>query len=169
MEKCLHAIDWFNDRAGVGFAYLLPPLVLVVVLGVISRYIFKAPYKWTFEMTDFLWGGFCMLGGAYCILYDDHVKIDVLWGRFSKRGKAIADLVTFIFFAAFAWVLFWLGTEATIMALHRPWETTITNWAPIIWPVNITIPIGGFLMLLQGVAKFIRDFRIATKRAGGEA
>jgi len=169
MDKFLHAIEWFTDRSGEVFAWLMPPLVLVVVLQVISRYVFNAPFSWTFEMTNFLWASMTCLGAAYCILYDVHVRIDVLFGRFSGRGKAIADLVTFVFFVAFAMALLLKGIPFTAKALRLPWETSITNWAPILWPIKITIPLGAFLMLLQGVAKFIRDFRIATTRAGGEA
>lgn len=167
MEKFLRGIDKLNERAGGGFAYLLPCLVLVVVWQVVSRYIFRSPSEWTFEMTNFLCGGLSMLGAAYCILHKDHVRIDVLWGRFSERGKAIADLVTFVFFLLFAVVLLWKGVDVTRAALQTPWETTITPWSPVIWPVKILIPIAAFLLLLQGVVKFIRDFRIAITRTGG--
>jgi len=169
MEKCLHAIDRFNERVGVGFAYLLPLLVVVVVLQVVSRYAFRAPFVWTFEMTNFLCGGLSMLGCGYALLHKSHVRIDVLWGRFSERGKAIADLVTFVFLLAFAMTLLWLGIKATWAALQPPWETTITPWSPVIWPVKMLLPIAGFLFLLQGVANFLRDFRMAVTRTRGEA
>lgn len=167
MEKCLRVIDKINEYAGVGFSYLLPSLVLVVVWQVISRYIFRTPSQWTFEMTNFLCGGLSLLGIAFCILHEQHVRVDVLWGKFSERGKAVADLVTFVFFLVFAVMLFWKGLEATQAALERPWETTITPWAPVTWPIKMTIPIGAFLAILQGVAKFIRDLRLAATGKGG--
>jgi len=144
------------------------PLIYVIVHEVVSRYIFNRPPAWAFELSLFLGNSFCIIGGAYCLLHAQHVRIDVLWGRFSKRGKAILDLVTFVLFFLFVVALLWFGWQRAWFALQWPWEVSMTPWAPILWPFRISVPIGALLLLLQGIAKFIRDFGIATTGRGGD-
>jgi TRAP-type mannitol/chloroaromatic compound transport system permease small subunit len=82
--------------------------------------------------------------------------VDIFWGRYSDRGKAILDICTVGFVFLYLGVLFWTSLEATI----RSWqlrETTMTYWAPPYYPLRTTVPVGCFLFMLQALAKLIRD------------
>jgi len=165
IEKALSVIDRVNRWSAEYFvAYLLPVLMVVVVYEVVGRYLFNTPTEWAFETSYFLTGALTILGGAYLLLYNAHVRVDLFWGRFSKRGQAITDLATFVFFALVVAILLWWGTAALWNSLQPPLEHTETPWAPVLWPIRTAIVTGAFLLLLQGVAKFIRDFRTAITK-----
>lgn len=74
------------------------------------------------------------------------------------------DAATFIFFFMFVVVLLWKGWDMTWKALQIM-ERSQSQWGPVIWPSRLVIPVGAFLLLLQGLAKFIRDMAVATGRA----
>ena len=162
MDKVLRLVDRVSAWSGGIAAYVFPTMVLVTVYEVIFRYVFKRPTAWAFEMSLFICGGTSLIGGAYCLLHKAHIRIDVIWNRFSSRWKAILDLVTFTPFFLFILVLVLWGWEAAWTALQPPQEISLTPWAPVMWPIKITIPIGAFLILLQAIAKFIRDLRTAA-------
>ena len=104
-----------------------------------------------------------MLGGGYVFLHEGHVRLDALYERFTPRVKAILDLITFIFFFIFCGVLIWKGWLMgwdSLMMLER----TQSAFAPPLYPIKLVIPVGAGLLILQGLAKFIRDLSIATMR-----
>lgn len=107
-----------------------------------------------------------MLGGAYTLLHGSHVKMDVLYVRLSTRGRAILDIVTFAVFLFFVVILIWKSGHMAVKSFEIM-EKTESAWGPIIWPARITITVGAFLLLLQGMAKFIRD--IITATGGGQS
>ena len=161
IRRILHFIDSLSDVTGKAFGYLILVLVMVVLYEVLMRYVFNLSQMWSFETSVFLWGAFFVMGGAYLLKHGGHVKIDVLYSLLSPRGKAITDLVTSIFFFTFIGLLIWKGWDLAWRAFELG-ERTDSAWHPILWPVRMLIPVGAFLMLLQGLAKFIRDLFIAV-------
>ncbi len=137
---------------------------LVVVHGVVMRYVFNAPTIWSLELTIYLCAATYLMGGAYAHLYNFHVKVDIFYERWTPRVRAIIDLATALFFFIGVGVMLWMGAEWTAKAIIKG-ATSGSIWEPIIWPVRMLIPLGSFLLILQGLAKFIRDFNVA--RTGG--
>lgn len=162
MKVFLSAIDAVSAWSGKIFSFLTVVVVGVITFEVIMRYVFHAPTRWGHETMTYLSGILYMMGGAYTLYLQRHARVDVVYERFSPRIRAIMDLVTFPAFFLFCGVLLWVGAEYFwASAVIR--ETTPSGWAPPIYPIKLFIPLGGFLILLQGLAKFIRDFNIATK------
>lgn len=152
-------VDRINEYAGRIVAFLILGHVCVIVWGVVLRYVFDSPQIWVDEMGLFLFGGYVILGGGYTFLHGEHVNTDILYRRFSQRGKAILDLVTFPLFFSFCAILFWKGMKMAIGAViiaEKSWSV----WGPPVWPIKIAVPVGAFLILLQGVSKLIRDIAI---------
>ena len=85
--------------------------------------------------------------------------MDVIYMRLSLRLRAILDVVTFSLFLTFVGVLLWQTWEYALVALSKL-ETSNSVWSPPVYPVKMLMPIGAFMLLLQGVAKFIRDLYI---------
>jgi len=147
------------------FAFFYLAVIGVICVEVVMRYVFNSPTVWAQESMQYLSGVTYMMGGAYTLYAGAHVKMEILYQTWSRRRRAIVDLLTFPAFLIFAGVLFWKGWQfAWASILLR--ETTFSGWAPPIYPVKATIPIGCLLLLLQGVAKFCRDISVAT---GGES
>jgi len=168
MERYLRYIDRTNEILGKAVMYLIPLLCLQMLFEVISRYGFHSPTKWGFETSVFLMGIFALLGGGYGVLHKSHVTLDVLYGRLSERGKTILDIATFPLFAIFAFMLVWWAARwawSSTLILER--STTV--WAPYTFWFKWMIPIGGFFLVLQRLAKLARDIRLlASGKSGGK-
>ncbi len=136
-------------------------MLVLVFGGALSRYVFDAPIKWIPELSQFVFAASFMLAGAATLLWKGHVRIDALVERLSLRTQAVIELVTSVFFWLFCGTLLYQGG---IMALEsvEELETTGTFWDPPMWPIKLVIPISVVLLMLQGVAKFIRDWHMAT-------
>ena len=93
------------------------------------------------------------------------MRVDVFYTKFSPRGKAIADIVTSVFFFIFVGTLLWTSGRFALDAFNpgNVGEVSFTEWGIQYWPVKLTMPIGAALLLLQGVAKLIKDIVIVTR------
>jgi len=159
----LSIIDSLSEWSGKTFSFLLVVATLVVVFEVVMRYVFNAPTIWGLELTIYLCATIYVMAGAYAHWLDAHVKVDVLYMRWSLRTKAIVDSVlTGPLFLFFCGVLVWQSGEWTWVAITRGF-TSGTMWAPPLWPMRLVLFLGSSLLLLQGLAKFVRDLITATK------
>jgi len=156
MNKMADILDWFAETVGKIVSLLLLAMMISVALEIALRLFTGRPLIWTFEMSLFLFGGYIMLLGGYAFKSESHVRLDFFYGRASQRMKAILDLITFPFVLLFLVILVYLNIEAAYEAWISS-ERSQSLWAPYLFPIKVTIPIGAFLMLLAGVAKFIRN------------
>ena len=159
--------DWIeriNVKAGEFVAYWAVIAVFFYYYEVVARYVFNSPTNWVHESMFLMFGMQYMISGAYAYREDQHVRVDVLYTRFSVRGKAIADIVTSVFFFIFTLTLLWTGWRFASDAIGNH-ETSFTEWGIQYWPVKLTIPIGAALIILQGVSKLIKDILIVTRKA----
>lgn len=166
IEYFLRYTDWVNGKFGWFVAFLMCPMMFIMIWEIVMRYFFNRPSIWAYETSLFLYGGYIVLGGAYTLLVQGHVNVDVIWGRLSTRGRAIIDICTVGFVFLYLGVLFWESLKVTITAWQIK-ETTMTFWAPPYYPLRTTVPVGCFLFMLQALAKLIRD--IFTAISGKEA
>jgi TRAP-type mannitol/chloroaromatic compound transport system permease small subunit len=140
-------------------------LIIAFIVGyeIIMRYGFNRPTVWVNEMSAMLFGTFIILGGAYTARYNGHVPMDVVYNKFSKRGKAILDVISFfILTLPLLGVLVWKGGESawrSVMTL----EHDSSQWGPPLYPLRVMLPLGAFLFLLQASAKLVRDFIVIFK------
>ncbi|MEO7056938.1 MAG: TRAP transporter small permease subunit [Caldimonas sp.] len=157
-------IDRLNTRIGHYVAYWALIAVFVYYYEVLARYVFNSPTNWVHESMFLMFGMQYMLCGAYAYREDQHVRVDVIYTRFSARGKAIADIFTSIFFFIFTLTLFWTGWRFAADAIGNH-ESSFTEWGIQYWPVKIAIPVGGALIVLQGLSKLVKDILIVRRRA----
>lgn len=160
VKRFLHLVDAINEWVGDKDSWLIIVLVGIVVTEVIARYGFNRPLIWPHELSIFIFGAYMILAGGYVLLHRGHVNVDIFQRRFSLRTRAIMDLGTSAFFFLFCSLLVWKSTEMAWRSLMLR-EATQSVWAPPVYPIKIIIPIAAFLLLTQGLAKFIRDFSIA--------
>ncbi len=161
MKRFLHVIDGISDWSGKIVSFFLLITMLIIGFEVIMR-MFDKPQIWVFDVTLYTAGVAYVVGGAYAHLKNRHVRMDVLFDRLSPRTQSLLDLLTLPGFVVFCGILLWIGGV-------RGWESFLMNeklytgFMPIVWPVRMMIPVGGFLILLQGLAKAIRDFHMVVK------
>ena len=140
---------------------LFLPLVGIVMMEVVLRHFFNSPTIWAWDVNVQLAAAIAILGGGYGLLYGRHVVVDVMVGHLSPRARARIDLVTSALFFFVMAILLWVAVSWAERSLSsRELYTSLLE--PPIYPLRIVVAIGVFLMLMQGVAKFIRDLAIAT-------
>jgi len=164
LKSILRLIDATSESTGKVVSFFVVFAMLILLYEVVSRYVFGAPTLWAHEISRHFYGAHFMLGGAYALLHGNHVITDVVVGPLSPRKRAVVDAIFWMVFFYFCGLLLWEGVGMAYYAVMRQ-ETTLTVFSSPVWPVKLTIPIGAFLILMQGIAKFIRD--IFTAVTGG--
>lgn len=155
----LDAIDRINEGFGKIFSFAFLAATIIVVYAVLMRYCFNRPISWGLELTIYLCGATYLMGGPYAEAGDAHIRIDSLYSKFPLRWRLLIDLcltAPLLFF--FCVLLIWSGWEWAWQALVTS-ERSMTEWNPIIWPMRMLIPLSTFLLLLQALARFIRNLR----------
>ena len=165
MPFFLKFIDKMNEWTGKLFAWLVVFLAIGLMYEVIARYAFNAPTVWSYDITYMLYGAHFMMGAGYCLYVKGHVRVDVFYRLFSPRWQAIADCFFYLilFFPAIT-VLFIYGIEYAAFAWQMQEASYAGAWRPPIYPIKTVLPLAALLLLLQGVAEFIRTLGIAVRR-----
>jgi TRAP-type mannitol/chloroaromatic compound transport system permease small subunit len=158
------AIEWVNVKAGEYVAYWGVIAVFVYYYEVLARYVFNSPTNWVHESMFLMFGMQYMISGAYAYKEDQHVRVDVVYSHLSVRGKAIADIISSVFFFIFTMTMLWTGWKFASDAVSAG-ETSFTEWTVQYWPVKLCIPIGAALIVLQGVSKLVKDIMLVRKGA----
>ncbi len=165
MKRLLSIMDRISIWIGKVSSVLVFAVASVVVYEVAMRYVFHLPTQWASESVGIGCSLMYVMGGAWVIYQNKHVKIDTLYERMSPRTQAAMDVATYFFFVLYTGVMTWASTKyAWKSFLLR--ETSGTPWDPPIYPIKFAMAFGFLLMLLQGTVKFIRDaYFLLTKRA----
>jgi TRAP-type mannitol/chloroaromatic compound transport system permease small subunit len=150
------AIEWLNIKTGEFVAFWAVISVFVYYYEVIARFVFNSPTNWVHESMFLMYGMQYMLAGAFAYQCDQHVRVDVFYVKLSPRGRAIADIITSVFFFIFILTMLWTGSKFALDAVNNR-EVSFTEWGVQYWPVKLMIPIGATLMALQGLSKLIKD------------
>lgn len=160
LRTLLRAIDKTNEWVARAVSWAVLVLIGTTVYEVVRRYAFGSPTSWVFEFNYLLHGVYFLLLGAYTYAVRGHVSVDILYGRLPPRGQAILDLVTAPLFFFFLAMMFWFGGRFALVSMGFR-ETLSSAWAPPIWPVKMVIPVAAGMVILQGLAKFLRDLHVA--------
>ncbi len=159
IDGFLRVVDGINEHVGRWMSFVAIFMAVIVVYEVAMRYIFQSPTIWAMEVNQALLCWYTALAGGHVLLYGSHVNVDILYGLMSVRKRAFTDLVTAIFSLSFIFVLIWMSWDF----FKESWDYSETSLSILElrqWPIKIVIPIGGILLFLQLIAKFIRDVRI---------
>ncbi len=149
-------VDAFNRRVGRLVMLLIFVMIGVLLYASVSRSLFNSPLVWGVEVSQFLMASYYLLGGAYSMQLDSHVRMDLFYSRWSARTRALVDVMTMLLLFVFLGALLAGGISSTGYAL-RYGETSYTTWAPPLAPIKIIMTLGILLMLLQCLSTFFKD------------
>ena len=155
--RIVRIFDTVGEWSGKVVAPIIAILTVVLIFEMVMRYAFNAPTVWVHETTQYLFVTYAFIAGAYTFRVGLHVNMDIFYRRFPTRTKAAIDLFTSLVSLGYIIGLLWWGGLEALESI-KVWEFSTTVWAPPIYPFKAMIPIGAFLVLLQWLAKFIRDF-----------
>ncbi len=156
----MRLIDRLNGIVGRFAMYLVFVIMGVLLYSSLSRTLFDAPLLWSVEVAQMTMAAYYLLGGGYSIQLDSHVRMDLLYARWSPKTKAVVDCITAVGLLAYLVVLLYGGVSSTQYALEYN-QKNYSVWAPPMAPIKIAMTVGIALMLLQIVAVFFRDLAAA--------
>lgn len=159
-------VDALNAAVGHFAMYLFFVLAAVLLYSVASRVLFAVPVNWVLEMSQFILSAYYLLGGAYSLQQDAHVRMDLFYGRLTHRRRATLDAFTILFVIFYLGVLFAGGLSSTEYAITYN-QKNYTAWGPPLWPIKSIMTLGIFLMLLQMISQFFKDVAAARGRPIG--
>ncbi|HUV56694.1 MAG TPA: TRAP transporter small permease subunit [Dehalococcoidales bacterium] len=162
-NKLGQAVDLANEWMGRLAWALILFLMCFGVYDVIRRYIFNAPTVWGYVVLKMGLVALAAIGGGYALKRGSFVRVDILYARWSRRGKAIADIATFAFVALFCVIGIWYGIDMAHFAITTGQVTANVEQFPM-GPVKSLIPLGIFLVLLVVVKTFVSDIRVVFHR-----
>ncbi len=160
LQRCFHVVDSISENTGKILSWLILPLVGIFCWEVLLRGVFNAPTIWAHESTQYFFGVYFMLGGAYAMKLGSMVNVDIVVKGMKPRARAILDGVTGLFTFTFLIALMWKGLDFALWSVKIN-EMSQTPWGPPIYPFKIAVVVGASLMCLQVLTKYIRDIILA--------
>ena len=153
-------VDAMNRYVGLFAMHLLFVLAAILLTSTVSRVFLGASVNWALEMSQFILSAYYLLGGAYAVQLDSHVRMDVFYSQLTARKRAVTDAITILFVIFYLCVLFAGGISSTNYAIVYK-QQNYSAWAPVLWPIKLVMTTGIFLMLLQAISTFFKDVAAA--------
>jgi len=170
------AIDILNYRAGQIIALLLVPLIAVVVFEVISRNSFSilqdagfedlarslnlGPTLWVYDTSRMIAGVLFMAAAGYGLMRGVHIRADFLYRFWSNKTQATVDATLYLLFFIPSMIFFTIVSAKFWWLAFSTGETMQVDsaWGPLLWPARLAMPVGAFLLTLQGIPEIFRAF-----------
>jgi len=156
------AIDGLNERIGRTLMWLVLVAVLVSAGNATTRYMLDIASNAWLELQWYLFAAVFLLCSGYTLRHNEHIRIDVVNSRFSTRTQMWIDIFGLVFFLLpMATIIMWLSWPIFVNA-YESGEVSVNAGGLIRWPARLLVPVGFFLLSLQGLSELIK--RIAFLR-----
>lgn len=158
IEKIYNRIGMISEWSGRTVRFLMIILVLNIVYDVSARYIFNAPTVWSYGLSYMTGTAIIAMGMCYVYYHHANVRIDIIYSRLPPKGKLLIDIcLTVVFFFPLVFMLTKVWAQDTWQAYVLKEVSSETIWYPPLWPIKLVVTIGFVLLLLQGIAIFLKD------------
>jgi TRAP-type mannitol/chloroaromatic compound transport system permease small subunit len=149
-------IDALNEKIGLAISWALLVAVLICSGNALIRYTFNTSSNAWLEIQWYLFSAIFLLASSYTLRRNEHVRIDVIVGKFSKRTQVWIDVFGFTFFLLPTTLLIlYFATPYAVESLRNQ-EVSSNAGGLIVWPAKLLIPVGFFLLTLQGISELIK-------------
>jgi TRAP-type mannitol/chloroaromatic compound transport system permease small subunit len=160
--KFSKAVDWLNALVGKYVIWLILASVVISAVNAAVRKILNTSSNAYLEVQWYLFAASFLLAAGYTLLQGEHVRIDVISQRLSRRKQVWIDVIGFAFFLTpLCCAVLWFGVPFFLQG-YRSGEISGNAGGLIRWPVYLMMPLGFTLLLLQGWSELIK--RIAFLR-----
>lgn len=162
--RLIRVIDTMNDWVGRVVCLLVVPIIAAMTYEVVARKLFIAPTLWAFDVSRMLYGMSFMLGAGYALMRGLHIRADFLYRGLSERTQGRIDLILYItFFMPAMMLLFWAAQEFAMKSFLQNERAGDSTWAPIVWPVKISLAAGVGFLVIQGISEICKSWYAATR------
>ena len=156
--KLSSLIDALTERVGKAIIWLVLVVTLIAAGNAVMRYTLNYSSNAFLEIQWYLFSAIFLLGAGYTLMRNEHVRIDLIAGQLSRRGQAWIDIFGIIFFLLpMAIAVMYLSWPIFLLALNNN-EQSSNAGGLVVWPVRLLVPIGFFLLVIQGVSELIKRF-----------
>ena len=149
-------IDTVNERIGLSISWALLAAVLICAGNALVRYLLNISSNAWLEIQWYLFGAIFLLASSYTLKRNEHVRIDVVVGRFPKRAQVWIDVFGFLLFLLPATFLILYFAVPFAFESIRSQEMSSNAGGLIVWPAKLLIPVGFLLLTLQGISELIK-------------
>jgi TRAP-type mannitol/chloroaromatic compound transport system permease small subunit len=151
-------IDRVTERAGKLLTWLVLAAVLISALNAIVRKVFSVGSNAFLEVQWYLFAAVFLMTAGYTLLRNEHVRIDVLSGRLSKRGQAWIDIIGLTAFLLPISLLMVYLSWPQFMNAYVSGEMSSNAGGLIRWPAKLLIPVGFSMLIIQAISELIKRF-----------
>ena len=148
-------IERVIDLLGRATSWLALVIVMLMAVNVILRYLFSYGSVWAQELEWHLLAPLILFGMSYALLHGEHVRVDVLYGKFSPAAKLRVDVVGSLLGIAISAIIIWLSLkyveQSWVIGEKSPDPGGLTHR----WVLKALIPLGFFFLILQSIAVLI--------------
>lgn len=152
------AIDYLNERVGRLVYWCVLVMVLVSAANATSRYALNMASNAWLELQWYLFAAVFLLCSGYTLLHNEHIRIDVVSSRLSRRTQIWIDILgTLLFLLPISVYILWTGWSAFVNAWNSG-EISGNAGGLVRWPARLLVPAGFFLLTIQGLSEIIKRF-----------
>jgi TRAP-type mannitol/chloroaromatic compound transport system permease small subunit len=157
LPKFCKTIDSFIERLGSVVCWLNSILVVNIVVQVILRYALGEGKIWLEELEWHFYAVLILVGLSYCLVSDNHVRLDIFYRKFPATKKEYVDLFGMIFMVLPLFtVLFYHGLDFVATAWHVSESSPHPLGLPCWWIIKAFIPLTMFLVIVAALSRIVR-------------
>ena len=160
------AIERLVDWIGRATSWLALAIVLLMATNVVLRYLFSYGSVWSQELEWHLLAPLILFAISYALQKGEHVRVDVLYARFTPRGKAVVNIAEALICLAVAIIIVWLSLKYVQQSYVIDEKSADPGGLTHRWVLKALIPAGFVLVALQSVAEIVKSlarFRRAAR------
>jgi TRAP-type mannitol/chloroaromatic compound transport system permease small subunit len=162
-------IDSLNNLVGRWASWLTLVAVLVSSGNATVRYIFNNSSNAWLELQWYLCSAVVLLCGGYALLHHQHVRIDVIYSRFTRRTQLFIDVFGTLFFLLPMAILIMYLSWPVFVNAYVSNEISSNAGGLLVWPARLLVPVGFFLLVLRGFSELIKRIAILQGKLGDHA
>ena len=150
------AIDWINERIGYAASLAVLLTALISAGNAFVRYVLDISSNGWLEIQWYLFAGIVMLGAPVVLRLNEHVRVDLIYGRLKGNKPVYVDLFGLIFFLLPVTLLMIYFSWPLLVKMYVMNEMSNNAGGLVRWPAMLMLPLGFFMMLLQGFSEIVK-------------
>ena len=153
-------IDRFNTAVGKAVSWLILLAVVVSAGNAIVRKVFSASSNMWLELQWYLYGAAFMGAAAYTLLENEHIRIDLVYGAWSRRVQHWIDLIGHVLFLMPFTILMIYFLYPYALRSYERGEGSASYGGLLLWPAKTILLVGFLLLFLQGISEIIKKIAV---------
>jgi len=160
--KLSRAIDWLNAQVGKYVIWLIMASTAISAINAVVRKVFNTSSNAYLEVQWYLFAWSFLIAAGFTLLNREHVRIDVINSRLSKRTQIWIDILGFALFLTPLCLVVLYYTVPMVVQQYQSGEMSANPGGLIRWPVWLALPIGFTLLMIQGWSELIKRIAFLT-------